>query len=177
VVFCIPPPLLYTCQMGRKYQGGYTLIELLTIIAIIGVLFTVIITNVRIALDKAAIASAQAEIHELRKAVEFLIDNTGQWPGHNTIGAVGMGASGNEVWDLTTPSAGLLATDGTYPNWGGPYLPTIPTDSWDNNYFFDPDYDVDPTVGVRWAAVIGSFGPNGDGQHVYDSDDIFEILK
>jgi hypothetical protein len=52
-------------------------------------------------------------------------------------------------------------------------MPTIPLDPWGHPYFFDTDYDIDPSGGVTNAAVIGSFGPNGVGQNVYDSDNIY----
>ena len=166
--------------MGRKIifksNLGFTLIELLVVIAIIGVLASIILASINIARQRAKIAKAQGEVNQLRKAAALLESDTGEWPGHKTVDDVESGASGNEIWDLRTPEAGLIATDGNFPNWSGPYIQNITADPWNNNYFFDTDYDIDPTAGESWAAAVGSFGPNGVGQNIYDSDDIFNVL-
>lgn len=169
--------LSYNIGMRRSApQRGFTLIELLVVIAIIGVLSSVVLASLNSARQKARIAHAEAQVGQLRRAIFLLENDTTEWPGHKSIADIETGMSGNEIWDLTVDTAGLVATDGAYQNWDGPYISTINLDPWGNPYFFDTDYDIDPTVGERWAAVVGSFGPNGDGQNVYDSDNIIEVL-
>src|SRR3989344_4532567 len=158
-------------------HAGFTLIELLVVIAIIGILASVILASLNNARQNTRLVKARAEVSQIRKAIALLETDTSQWPGHKTIDDVQSGASGNEIWDLTAPEAGLLATDGSFPNWNGPYIQAIPLDTWGNPYFFDTDYDIDSTAGERWAAVVGSFGPNGVGQNVYDDDNIYDVLK
>lgn len=155
---------------------GFTLIELLVVIAIIGILSAVVLVGLSTAREKANIAKARAEVRSIRTAIDMLVNDTLQWPGHKTIDDIESGASGNEIWDLSATTAGLIATDGSFANWGGPYISSIPLDPWGNPYFFDTDYDVDPSAGETWAAVVGSFGPNEDGQNVYDSDNVYQIL-
>ena len=91
------------------------------------------------------------------------------------IGTIDTGTENNELWDLSAQEAGLTQTDGLFSGWKGPYLNSAPIDPWGNNYFFDTDYDIGSSTPV-WVAVIGSFGPNGVGQNVFDSDDIIRIL-
>jgi general secretion pathway protein G len=163
--------------MKRLITTGFTLIEVLVVIAIIGILASIVIANVQPAREASKAARAQGDIRNIRTAIQLLIIDTSEWPGHKTIDDVESGASGNEIWDLTTGGTGLVATDGTYTNWNGPYIDEIPLDPWGNPYFFDTDYDIDPTAGTTWAAVVGSFGPNGVGQNVYDSDNVYLLLK
>ncbi len=89
-------------------------------------------------------------------------------PGPSVIGVI----ANQEVWDLNSTQAGLVATNGGFPNWNGPIIDSVPKDPWGSDYFFDPDYKIG---GVNYA-VVGSFGPNKVGQNVYDSDDIYLIL-
>lgn len=156
-------------------QKGFTLIELLVVIAIIGVLASIVLVSLASARQKAHIVKARATVHALRQGIDMLANDTNQWPGHQTVDVV-TSANTNEVWDLSTAVAGMLSTDGSYPRWRGPYAPQFGVDPWGNPYFFDTDYDIDPTSGVTQAVVVGSFGPNGVGQNVYDSDNIYEIL-
>lgn len=162
--------------MKSASQKGFTLIEILAVIAIIGYLASVVLTSVNQARDKARIARAEIDVRQLRQAIGLLVDDTGEWPGHKSVDVIEPGAPGNEIWDLTVPLAGIVATDGAYPNWRGPYIRIVVNDPWGNNYFFDTDYDTDLGAGENWAVVIGSFGPNGDGQNVYDTDNIIEIF-
>lgn len=167
-------------ELGRTYKKvltrGFSLIELLVVIAIIGILSSTVLGAVQKAREKAQIAKARAFVKELRNAIALLEDDTGQWPGHQTIDVVDTGGGTNELYDLSVPEAGLVATDGNFPNWKGPYLSDMSLDPWEHSYFFDTDYDIDSSTGVTNAAVVGSFGPNGVGPNVYDEDNIYYEL-
>lgn len=147
--------------------GGYTLIELIVNVAIIGILVAIAIPAYSTFQQRAKVAQAQADLNTIRKAIETLVVDTGQWPGHQTIGKTNS-VGANEVWDLSAARAGLTATDGQFPNWQGPYMRSVPRDPWGSNYFFDTDYQS----GGKDKVAVGSFGPNKVGQNVYDSDNI-----
>jgi hypothetical protein len=98
--------------------------------------------------------------------------DTNKWPGGIEAGNATGALNGNEIWDLNTPQAGIVSTDGGFPGWAGPYLESVPLDPWGHPYFFDSDYQVDG----QELVVIGSFGPNGSGPNMYDDDDIILIL-
>ena len=166
----------------KKSGGGFTLIELLLVLAIIGLMSSiawVYTTGVR---EKAKITKAQEDIRQIYNAIAILDSNTEQWPDHKTPFLIQEGAADNEIcsdgciFSLSDPRAGLSATDGNFPGWAGPYLAAIPKDPWGKEYFFDTDYDVQPGAGEIWAAVIGSYGPNGAGLNQYDSDDVIFIV-
>jgi prepilin-type N-terminal cleavage/methylation domain-containing protein len=161
-------------------KGGFTIIELLVTIAIIGILTAITLVSLSVARTKAKIATARGEIEQIHVAMEALANDAGKWPNHKVQEKVDSGNT-NEIWDLTPASVGLTDTDGTYLNWKGPYMQTIPLDPWGNPYFLDTDYDVDSNgnpcqSSCSTVAVLGSFGPNGTGQNVFDSDDIILIV-
>ena len=149
-------------------SSGYTLIELMVVICIVGILSAMAIAAYKTYLDKAKIACVLSDLREIRLAMEMLATDTETWPGPNNVGVT----ANLEVWDLNAANAGLVATNGAFPKWNGPYLDSVPQDPWGNNYFFDPDYRVDGQNEV----VLGSFGPNGVGRNQYDSDDVLLVL-
>lgn len=173
---------------------GFTLVELLTTILIIGLLTTLAMTGVRIAQTKARVAKAQHEVDTIYRAMGVLANDTELWPGGQAFETVctdlpGGCPAGNEIcgdgctFSLSDPESGLLSTDGSFPGWSGPYMAQMPVDSWGNEYFFDTDYEVtagkEPCNGGAMCvnvAVVGSYGPDGLGNNQYNADDIIKIV-
>lgn len=170
-------------RVKNNKLSGFTLVEVLVVIAIIGLLATLTTVAVNRAREKAKIAKAQHDIDAIYTAIGQLMVDSNEWPGHQTPESVNTGSS-NEVWDLNATQAGLVATDGLYTDWRGPYMLVINPDPWGNNYFLDTDYSVNSSLdpcdgggGCHDVVAVGSFGPNGQGQNDYDSDDIIKIVK
>lgn len=163
-----------------KFQSskGFTLIELLVVIAIIGVLASTVLASVNSARGKARIARARADLYQLRQAVFFLENDSGQHPNHNPIVPC---LQDPEVY-LDQPAAGIQSTDGSFPNWQGPYMSQVPLDPWGNRYIFDADFTCNGDVGCDGipngavVRVVQSGGPNGSGINVYDGDNIVLII-
>jgi type II secretion system protein G len=156
--------------MDRKptRSSGYTMIELLVNLAIIGILTAISISTYITYKEKAKVARVQADLKNIHLAMEALAADTERWPGPNTIGVT----ADDEIWDLTTPEAGLLSATGAFINWKGPYIQAIPKDPWGSDYFFDPDYYIDGSP----VPVVGSFGPDKQGKFSYDSNNIYRLL-
>jgi type II secretion system protein G len=152
----------------NKHNRGFTLIEILVIIAIISILASIAIPQYTAYRDKARIALIKADLRNIQRAMEILASDTERWPGPNSVGVT----ANQEVWDLNSPDAGLVVSNGGFPNWNGPYIDSVPKDPWGSDYFFDPDYKIG---GVDYP-VVGSFGPNKVGPNIYDSDDLYLIL-
>ncbi len=174
---------------------GFTLVELLITIAIIGVLATLIVAGVNIARKKAKVAKAQHDIAEIYSAISILANDTNVWSGQQPINVVCTDRIGgcplnNEIcgdtcpYGLASSSAGIVANDGSYTGWRGPYMRKMPIDSWGNEYFFDTDYrvnvDDEPCDTGEPACsdvvAIGSYGPDGSGNNLYNGDDIIKII-
>jgi len=175
-------------KKNMKLKKGFGLIEMLVVIAVIGILASIVLVNASNVKEKAKIVQAKATAKQIYNAIVILENDTGFWPGHKQPYEIEPGASGNEICDdlppndcefkFSDPEAGLAATDGGYPDWKGPYvLSSQLTDPWGSEYFFDTDYDIEAGAGQKWAVVIGSYGPNGQGLNQYDSDDIIYIIK
>lgn len=165
------------CGMQRKNKGtrrsdrtacGWTVLEMMIVVLIIGVLVAVAIPAIAKSRDTARAEQAKADLQILSNAILQLAWDTGKWPG----GADRNVSSSDETWDLTTAAAGLLSATNSFVGWKGPYLAKIPLDPWGSKYFFDPDYRIS---GVN-RVVVGSFGPNKAGPNYYDEDDIYVRL-
>lgn len=153
--------------MNLNLNGGFTLLELIVNLAVIGILIAVAVPAYIAFRDKARTAQAKSELYRIRVAIEQLAIDTNKWPGSSDVDET----SNKEVWDLNSDDAGLVAAGKKFANWKGPYLTSISKDPWGSDYFFDGDY----TIGGTKYAVVGSFGPNKCCQNKVDSDDI--ILK
>ena len=63
-------------QDRRKNQAGFTLIEIMVVILILGLLATIVVQSLRGATDKAKRTKAMADIHEIQTALDrYYLDN------------------------------------------------------------------------------------------------------
>jgi general secretion pathway protein G len=160
-------------EIKLKRQEGFTLIELMITIAIIGILSAIAIPNFLSYRQKSQIARAQSELKTIQMAIMDLAFDTNMWPNNIDAGIVDGDCDSGELDDLSDPDAGLVATNGDFPDWSGPYLDEIPKDPWGHDYWFDPDYDID---GEKYIVIVSS-GPNGSAVNVYDDDNIYIIIS
>ena len=102
-----PPP-----QMRGRNESGFTLVELMVVIVIIGLLATVVVINVMPATDKAAITKAKADVGVLEQGVEMYRLNKLRYPS----GAEGLQAVISEGYVKRLPK----------DPWGNPYVYAAP---------------------------------------------------
>jgi general secretion pathway protein G len=113
-----------------KKQGGFTLLELLIVIVIIGILALLIIPNITSAPKKARDTKRKTDITTVRKALEEYFVNNNVYPG--TAGDAATVLAGNAAGTATT---GPLTT-GTAPIMKA--VPVDPKNVAPNTYVYTP---------------------------------------
>jgi len=93
----------------RNSKSGFTLIEVLLVVAILGILAGVVVVNFSGQGKGARIKATRASIAAVCTAIDMYEVDTGRYP---------------------SSLQNLVTSDGS-PNWNGPYLRGgIPTDAW-----------------------------------------------
>ena len=102
---------------ARRKRAGFTLVELMVVIVIIGLLATVVAINVLPSQDKAMVGKAKADISVLEQAIEtYRLDNL-SFP--------------DDLQSLVAPPAGLARPE-RYRQGG--YVRRLPEDPWGQPY-------------------------------------------
>lgn len=106
---------------GRlRGQGGFTLIEILVVIAIIALIMSLVGPRVLNYLGESKVKAAKIQIQSFGSALDLFNLDTGRYPSTGE----GLGA--------------LVQSPGTIPAWNGPYLKggVVPNDPWGNPYVY-----------------------------------------
>lgn len=105
-----------------NHQKGFTLIELMAVIVILGILTTIVAINVSPFLNRANFEKARADIAQVEKALETYRFQHYAYPSTN-----------QGLESLITPPDGLRNKN-LYPSDG--YLSNLPRDPWGNEYLY-----------------------------------------
>jgi general secretion pathway protein G len=131
----------------RRSQDGFTLIELMVVILIIGLLATIVVQNLRSATDKAKRVKAQADISQIKSALDRYYLDAGSYP----------------TSDQGLPALMVAPTGGNDPkDWGGPYIERIPLDPWGHPYIYQSDGNEYLLKSYGADGVEGGEGKNAD---------------
>jgi len=135
----------------KTTKPGFTLIELMAVIVIMGILVTIVAVNVAPFLQRANIEKSRADISQITKALELYKFNELSYPTTDQ----GIEALINPPTDLKRPF--LYPPDG--------YIKSLPVDPWGKEYLYlqpgekSKKYDL-YTLGAD--GIEGGVGENGD---------------
>lgn len=126
-----------------RNRKGFTLVELLVVMAIIAMLAALVAPKVFPKLGKGKQSAAKAQIELLGQALDQLRLDTGRYPS-------------------TQEGLGALMTNPGIDGWEGPYLKkSVPNDPWGKPY----NYQQPGTHGEYDLATNGRDGaPGGEGE-------------
>jgi general secretion pathway protein G len=123
---------------ARTAQRGFTLIELMVVLVIIGVLAALIVPNVIERADDARVTAAKTDINNLMQALKlYRLDNQRYPTAEQGLQSL-----------LVRPTAGPAA-----PNWK-PYVEKLPNDPWGHPYQY-----MNP--GIKGEIDVLSLGADG----------------
>ena len=132
----------------RSSEHGFTLIELMVVILILGLLATIVVQSLRGATDKAKRTKAMADLSELKTALDrYYIDN-GSYPTTDQ----GLTAL------VSRPSSGRIPAN--YEEGG--YIQRVPLDPWGNAYFYQSEGTTYVLKSFGADGVEGGEGKNAD---------------
>jgi len=126
-------------------QAGFTLIEIMVVVFILGLLVTLVAPRIIGRTDEARVTKAKADIKAIEEALNmFKLDN-GFYP-----------SSGEGLAALVqgTPRAKRFNPDG--------YLSKIPIDPWGNEYLYSSDGRDVVVISLGADGVEGGEGYNAD---------------
>jgi len=131
---------------ARREDAGFSLIELMVVIVIIGLLTTIVVVNVLPSQDRAMVEKARADVRLIETALELYRLDVKRYP---TL------EEGIDVL-LVPPRGSSVRSEG--------YIKSLPTDPWGNQYqyLYPGDHGRFDVFSYGADGRVGGEGLNAD---------------
>ncbi|MFZ0035453.1 MAG: type II secretion system major pseudopilin GspG [Sedimentisphaerales bacterium] len=139
----------------RKNRCGFTMIELMAMLIIIGLLATLVVTKVATKIDEARVTTTKANLKILHNAVNQFKMDTGRLPTEEE----GLKALVEQPSDVTRYEP-------------GGYLETteIPKDGWGNDFVYELSPETGKAFVIKSLGADGKEGGEGNDADLYSTD-------
>jgi general secretion pathway protein G len=143
--------------MATKSVRGFSLIELVIVIAVIAILAALLAPTILGQAERARLSRAHSDVAELGKVVARIRTDTGSSSAQCLTSIYQHPlATGNAPADCGggTHAPNCSTVSPGYVCWGGPYTVSVTNDPWNNAYTASEDT-------TTYAVTITSAGPDG----------------
>ena len=139
----------------RKNRFGFTMIELMAMLIIIGLLATLVVTKVASKIDQARVTTTKANLKLLHNAVNQFKMDTGRFPAEEE----GLMALIEQPSDVIRyePGGYLETTD-------------IPKDGWGNDFIYVLNPESGKPFEIKSLGADGEEGGEGNDADLYSTD-------
>ncbi len=142
------PLFLSTRSRSRRRRAttGFSLIEMLVAVAIIGLIVGLVGPAAMRQLQSSRVNTTEAQIGQIRTAIDIFAIDTGRVP-----------AEGEGL-------AALVSNNSAIPGWNGPYLRdgALPQDAWGRPFIYRLDGDQVRVISLGADGQDGGTGNNAD---------------
>jgi general secretion pathway protein G len=136
---------------SRRTRKGFTLVELLVVILILGILAALIVPKLLSHQYDAKKAKAQSDMSEIKNALERFHIDADRYPTDQ---------------EGLTP---LVTQPSDVTNWKGPYLDKLRLDPWDHDYVYK--LQDEKTVLIESYGKDGVEGGSGEDSDITSDDE------
>jgi general secretion pathway protein G len=136
---------------SRRLAAGYSLLEILIVLAIIALIAALVGPRLFAQLDHAKVTTARVQVKSLETALQTMEIDIGRYPGE-----------GEGLPML------IEADRRSAAGWNGPYLSSgLPNDPWGRPYVYDAPTDRNHPPRVHSLGADGKPGGDGDAADIY----------
>ncbi|MCZ8134819.1 MAG: type II secretion system major pseudopilin GspG [Porphyrobacter sp.] len=133
------------------FENGFTLVELIIVLAIIGLIMALVAPRLMEQFDKSKVVAARAQIRSLESALTSMRLDIDRYPSN---------AEGLSL--LQIPAADVAES------WQGPYLASdLPKDPWGRPFIYREPQTPDGRPVIGTLGSDGSAGGNGTARDIF----------